>query len=98
MTATFPRLSILFYAGYFYSIVFFFILHVGFGTTTSFEFSGEIKGQSKRTFEDAKCSCCTTVVQELLYALEKERPSQNLDLLTRLDSHGQRQGKVVVSI
>jgi hypothetical protein len=71
------------------------LLLLGGGLASGEKFSGTIKGQSAKTFDDAKCSACTTIVQELSFAMELEKPSQDLDLLTRLDSKGQRQGKVV---
>jgi hypothetical protein len=44
---------------------------------------------------DLKCSGCSAVVDEIGEALKKEMPQQDLDLRARLNSGGERLGKVV---
>ena len=44
---------------------------------------------------DAKCSACSAVASELGEALEAERPRNHLDMRGRLDSKGQRYGKLI---
>ncbi|XP_076892294.1 uncharacterized protein LOC143543990 [Bidens hawaiensis] len=42
-----------------------------------------------------KCRACNAVAEELEHEMIKEKPKNHLDLRNRLDSKGQRQGKVI---
>ncbi|XP_076932435.1 uncharacterized protein LOC143597965 [Bidens hawaiensis] len=42
-----------------------------------------------------KCRACNAVAEELEQGMIKEKPKNHLDLRNRLDSKGQRQGKVI---
>ncbi|KAK6257019.1 hypothetical protein QUC31_000478 [Theobroma cacao] len=44
---------------------------------------------------DDKCAACNAVAAELEIQLSKEKPRNHLDMRHRLDSKGQRQGKVI---
>ncbi|KAI5660895.1 hypothetical protein M9H77_20218 [Catharanthus roseus] len=44
---------------------------------------------------DDKCSACNAIAEELERGLMKERPRNHLDMRHRLDSKGQREGKVI---
>ncbi|KAJ4702307.1 Protein canopy-1 [Melia azedarach] len=44
---------------------------------------------------DDKCGACNAVAEELEYGLSKEKTRNHLDLRHRLDSKGQRRGKVI---
>eukprot|EP00898_Chlorokybus_atmophyticus_P000906 jgi/Chlat1/1816/Chrsp135S02140 len=44
---------------------------------------------------ESKCSACQAVAAELETALTKERPRNHLDMRHRLNSQGQREGKVI---
>ncbi|KAE9603489.1 hypothetical protein Lal_00002372 [Lupinus albus] len=44
---------------------------------------------------DDKCAACTAVAGELENGLSNERPRNHLDMRHRLDSKGQRQGKLI---
>ena len=44
---------------------------------------------------ESKCTACAAVAAELGGALEAERPRNHLDLRGRLDSKGQRYGKLI---
>ncbi|KAL3511682.1 hypothetical protein ACH5RR_024399 [Cinchona calisaya] len=44
---------------------------------------------------DDKCAACTAIAEELERGLMNERPKNHLDMRHRLDSKGQRQGKVI---
>lgn len=44
---------------------------------------------------DDKCSACYAVADELESALSNEKPRNHVDLRNRLDSKGQRRGKVI---
>lgn len=44
---------------------------------------------------DDKCAACTAIAEELESGLMNERPRNHLDMRYRLDSKGQRQGKVI---
>ena len=44
---------------------------------------------------ESKCTACAAVAAELGGALESERPRNHLDLRGRLDSKGQRYGKLI---
>ncbi|CAN7030289.1 protein canopy homolog 3 [Brassica rapa] len=44
---------------------------------------------------DDKCSACNAVAEELESQLLKEKPRNHLDLRNRLNSKGQREGKVI---
>ncbi|KAK1303835.1 hypothetical protein QJS10_CPB11g02167 [Acorus calamus] len=44
---------------------------------------------------DDKCSACNAVAAELEIGLSNEKPRNHLDLRHRLDSKGQREGKVI---
>uniref|UniRef100_A0A7N0R847 DUF3456 domain-containing protein n=1 Tax=Kalanchoe fedtschenkoi TaxID=63787 RepID=A0A7N0R847_KALFE len=44
---------------------------------------------------DDKCLACNAVAEELELGLAKEKPRNHLDLRHRLDSKGQREGKVI---
>ena len=44
---------------------------------------------------DAKCSACEAVATELQEALERERPRNHLDMRGRLDSKGNRLGRMI---
>ncbi|PIA46699.1 hypothetical protein AQUCO_01500321v1 [Aquilegia coerulea] len=44
---------------------------------------------------DDKCAACNAVAEELEIGLSNEKPRNHLDLRNRLDSKGQRQGKVI---
>ncbi|KAJ7957993.1 Protein canopy-1 like [Quillaja saponaria] len=44
---------------------------------------------------DDKCAACNAVAEELEYGLANERPRNHLDMRHRLDSKGQRKGKVI---
>ncbi|CAI9114334.1 OLC1v1015042C2 [Oldenlandia corymbosa var. corymbosa] len=44
---------------------------------------------------DDKCSACTAIAEELERGLMNERPKNHLDMRHRLDSKGQRQGRVI---
>lgn len=44
---------------------------------------------------DDKCAACNAVAEELERGLANEKPRNHLDLRNRLDSKGQRQGKVI---
>ena len=44
---------------------------------------------------DDKCAACKAVAGELEIGLSKERPRNHLDMRHRLDSKGQRQGKLI---
>ncbi|KAI4317044.1 hypothetical protein L6164_024955 [Bauhinia variegata] len=44
---------------------------------------------------DDKCAACKAVAQELEHQLSNERPRNHLDMRHRLDSKGQRKGKVI---
>ncbi|XP_057975476.1 uncharacterized protein LOC131162886 [Malania oleifera] len=42
-----------------------------------------------------KCAACIAVAEELEFALSSEKPRNHLDMRHRLDSKGQREGKVI---
>eukprot|EP00884_Botryococcus_braunii_P014551 jgi/Botrbrau1/23097/Bobra.0243s0034.1 len=42
-----------------------------------------------------ECSACSAVAEELQLKLEKEKPKKDIDLRARLDSEGNRYGKVI---
>ncbi|OMO51254.1 hypothetical protein COLO4_37754 [Corchorus olitorius] len=44
---------------------------------------------------DDNCAACNAVAAELEIQLSKEKPRNHLDMRNRLDSKGQRQGKVI---
>jgi len=44
---------------------------------------------------DDKCAACNAVAAELEIGLSKEKPRNHLDMRHRLDSKGQREGKVI---
>ncbi|KAL2346166.1 hypothetical protein Fmac_000166 [Flemingia macrophylla] len=44
---------------------------------------------------DDKCAACKAVAEELEIELSSERPRNHLDMRHRLDSKGQRQGKLI---
>lgn len=44
---------------------------------------------------DDKCAACNAVAEELELGLANEKPRNHLDLRNRLDSKGQRRGKVI---
>ncbi|KAA8537391.1 hypothetical protein F0562_026922 [Nyssa sinensis] len=44
---------------------------------------------------DDKCAACKTVAEELEHGLLNEKPRNHLDMRHRLDSKGQRKGKVI---
>ncbi|XP_057728768.1 uncharacterized protein LOC130944455 [Arachis stenosperma] len=44
---------------------------------------------------DDKCAACRAVAGELEFELSKEKPRNHLDMRHRLDSKGQRQGKLI---
>ncbi|EHA8589275.1 protein canopy-1 [Cocos nucifera] len=44
---------------------------------------------------DDKCGACNAVAGELEIGLSKEKPRNHLDMRHRLDSRGQREGKVI---
>ncbi|KAM5573894.1 hypothetical protein ABKV19_013435 [Rosa sericea] len=44
---------------------------------------------------DDKCAACNAVAEELEWGLSKEKPRNHLDMRHRLDSQGQRRGKVI---
>ncbi|KAJ6953288.1 protein seele-like isoform X2 [Populus alba x Populus x berolinensis] len=44
---------------------------------------------------DDKCAACNAVAEEIEYGLSNERPRNHLDMRHRLDSKGQRKGKVI---
>lgn len=44
---------------------------------------------------DEKCGACNAVAEELERGLSKEKPRNHLDLRHRLDSKGQRKGKLI---
>ncbi|XP_075658023.1 uncharacterized protein LOC142627989 [Castanea sativa] len=44
---------------------------------------------------DDKCAACNAVAEELEYGLSNEKPRNHLDMRHRLDSRGQRKGKVI---
>ncbi|KAK3010632.1 hypothetical protein RJ639_012335 [Escallonia herrerae] len=44
---------------------------------------------------DDKCAACNAVAEELEHGLTNERPRNHLDMRHRLDSKGQRRGKVI---
>uniref|UniRef100_A0A2N9H793 DUF3456 domain-containing protein n=1 Tax=Fagus sylvatica TaxID=28930 RepID=A0A2N9H793_FAGSY len=44
---------------------------------------------------DEKCSACNAVADELEFGLSNEKPRNHLDLRHRLDSKGQRKGKLI---
>ncbi|KAK8918512.1 hypothetical protein KSP39_PZI021668 [Platanthera zijinensis] len=46
------------------------------------------------TMED-KCSACNTIAEEIQIGLSNEKPKNHLDMRHRLDSKGQRRGKVI---
>jgi hypothetical protein len=47
------------------------------------------------TAVEAKCSACEAVAASLTEALEQERPRNHLDMRGRLDSKGNRYGKMI---
>ncbi|CAA6673455.1 unnamed protein product [Spirodela intermedia] len=47
------------------------------------------------TSVDDKCSACEAVAAEIERGLASERPRNHLDMRHRLDSRGQREGKVI---
>ncbi|KAF3630863.1 putative protein phosphatase 2C 27-like [Capsicum annuum] len=44
---------------------------------------------------DDKCSACSAIAEELEHGLLKEKPRNHLDMRHRLDSKGQREGKLI---
>ncbi|XP_047322998.1 protein canopy-1 [Impatiens glandulifera] len=44
---------------------------------------------------DDKCAACNAIAEELEIGLAKEKPRNNLDMRHRLNSKGQREGKVI---
>ncbi|KAG0484046.1 hypothetical protein HPP92_012130 [Vanilla planifolia] len=42
-----------------------------------------------------KCSACNTIADEIEIGLSNEKPRNHLDMRHRLDSKGQRQGKLI---
>ncbi|KAL3830526.1 hypothetical protein ACJIZ3_019328 [Penstemon smallii] len=44
---------------------------------------------------DDKCAACNAIAEELERGLSKEKPRNHLDMRHRLDSKGQRQGKLI---
>ncbi|XP_057436788.1 uncharacterized protein LOC130729160 [Lotus japonicus] len=44
---------------------------------------------------DDKCAACKAVAEELEIGLSREKPRNHLDMRHRLDSKGQRQGKLI---
>ncbi|XP_010530329.1 PREDICTED: uncharacterized protein LOC104806916 [Tarenaya hassleriana] len=44
---------------------------------------------------DDKCAACNAVAEELEFQLSKEKPRNHLDMRNRLNSKGQREGKVI---
>ncbi|CBI40739.3 hypothetical protein AAG906_029889 [Vitis piasezkii] len=44
---------------------------------------------------DDKCAACNAVAEELEFGLSNEKPRNHLDMRHRLDSKGQRKGKVI---
>ncbi|GAB2215896.1 hypothetical protein Droror1_Dr00023658 [Drosera rotundifolia] len=44
---------------------------------------------------DDKCAACITIAEELERGLANEKPRNHLDMRHRLDSKGQRQGKLI---
>ncbi|KAL6183861.1 hypothetical protein ACLB2K_045271 [Fragaria x ananassa] len=44
---------------------------------------------------DDKCAACNAVAEELEWGISKEKPRNHLDMRHRLDSQGQRRGKVI---
>ncbi|XP_050377364.1 uncharacterized protein LOC126794646 isoform X1 [Argentina anserina] len=44
---------------------------------------------------DDKCAACNAVAEELELGISKEKPRNHLDMRHRLDSQGQRRGKVI---
>ncbi|KAI3734480.1 hypothetical protein L6452_13950 [Arctium lappa] len=44
---------------------------------------------------DDKCAACNAVAEELELGMMKEKPKNHLDMRHRLDSKGQRRGKVI---
>ncbi|KMT19256.1 hypothetical protein BVRB_1g014380 [Beta vulgaris subsp. vulgaris] len=44
---------------------------------------------------DDKCAACYAVAEELEHGIANEKPRNHLDLRNRLDSKGQRRGKVI---
>ncbi|PNX79028.1 canopy-like protein, partial [Trifolium pratense] len=44
---------------------------------------------------DDKCAACKAVAGELEIGLSREKPRNHLDMRHRLDSKGQRQGKLI---
>ncbi|KAJ6336650.1 hypothetical protein OIU76_006512 [Salix suchowensis] len=44
---------------------------------------------------DDKCAACNAVAEEIEYGLSNEKPRNHLDMRHRLDSKGQRKGKVI---
>ncbi|CAA2959867.1 canopy homolog 1 isoform X2 [Olea europaea subsp. europaea] len=44
---------------------------------------------------DDKCAACNAIAEELERGLMKEKPRNHLDMRHRLDSNGQRQGKLI---
>ncbi|XP_050207155.1 uncharacterized protein LOC126656591 isoform X2 [Mercurialis annua] len=44
---------------------------------------------------DNKCSACHAVADELEYGLSNEKPRNHLDMRNRLNSKGQREGKLI---
>ncbi|KAH0680729.1 hypothetical protein KY284_021814 [Solanum tuberosum] len=50
--------------------------------------------QAALCIED-KCSACSAIAEELEHGLLKEKPRNHLDMRHRLDSKGQREGKLI---
>ncbi|KAM7513978.1 hypothetical protein LguiA_003561 [Lonicera macranthoides] len=44
---------------------------------------------------DDKCAACNAIAEELEFGLSNEKPRNHLDMRHRLDSQGQRRGKVI---
>ncbi|KAL0440476.1 UNVERIFIED_CONTAM: hypothetical protein Slati_2530600 [Sesamum latifolium] len=44
---------------------------------------------------DDKCAACNAIAEELELGLLKEKPRNHLDMRHRLDSKGQREGKLI---
>ncbi|KAF5747246.1 hypothetical protein HS088_TW06G01427 [Tripterygium wilfordii] len=44
---------------------------------------------------DDKCAACNAVAEEIEWGLSREKPRNHLDMRHRLDSKGQRKGKVI---
>eukprot|EP00243_Klebsormidium_subtile_P011663 TRINITY_DN6709_c0_g1_i1.p1 TRINITY_DN6709_c0_g1~~TRINITY_DN6709_c0_g1_i1.p1 ORF type:complete len:111 (-),score=0.87 TRINITY_DN6709_c0_g1_i1:212-544(-) len=44
---------------------------------------------------ESECSACQAIAEELTTAIKNEKPRNHIDLRHRLDSKGQREGRVI---